>query len=77
MMPGRVGDPAVMEAQAKVIDACRRHGRFPGLGGVYEPALMERCIEMGMRFILCGNDLSVLMGAASARAKQLRALASG
>ena len=46
-IPGRVGDPAVMEAQAKVIDACRRHGRFPGLGGVYEPALMERCIEMG------------------------------
>ena len=30
-----------------------------------------------MRFILCGNDLSMLMGAAGARAKQLRALASG
>ena len=76
-IPGRVGDPAVMEAQAKVIDACRRHGRFPGLGGVYEPALMERCIEMGMRFILCGNDLSMLMGAAGGRARQLRALATG
>ena len=74
-MPGRVGDPAVMEAQAKVIDACRRHGRYPGLGGVYEPALMKRYIEMGMRFILCGNDLSMLMGAAGARAEQLRALA--
>ena len=76
-IPGRVGEPAVMEAQAKVIEACRRHGRFPGLGGVYEPALMERCVEMGMRFILCGNDLSMLMGAAGARAKQLRALATG
>ena len=76
-IPGRVGDPAVMEAQARVIDACRRHGRFPGLGGVYEPALMERCIEMGMHFILCGNDLSMLMGAAGTRARQLRALATG
>ena len=76
-IPGRVGDPPVMEAQAKVIEACRRHGRFPGLGGVYEPALMERYVEMGMRFILCGNDLSMLMGAAGARAKQLRALAPG
>ena len=76
-MPGRVGDPAVMEAQAKVIDACRRHGRFPGLGGVYDPALMKRYIEMGMRFVLCGNDLSMLMAGAGGRARQLRALAIG
>ena len=74
-MPGRVGDPAVMEAQAKVIAACRRHRRFPGLGGVYEPSRMERYIEMGMRLILCGNDLSMLMAGASARSKQLRGLA--
>ena len=76
-IPGRVDAPAVMDAQAKVIDACRRHGRFPGLGGVYEPSLMERCIEMGMRFILCGNDLSMLMAGASARLKHLRALKPG
>ena len=76
-MPGRVGDPAVMEAQAKVIAACRRHGRFPGLGGVYDPSLMERYIEMGMRLILCGNDLSMLMAGASARSKQLRGLELG
>ena len=76
-MPGRVGDPAVMEAQAKVIDACRRHGRFPGLGGVYDPSLMERYIEMGMRLILCGNDLSMLIAGASARSKQLRGLELG
>ena len=76
-IPGQVGDPAVMEAQAKVIEACRRHGRFPGLGGVYEPALMERYIDMGMRFILCGNDLTMLMAAAGGRARQLRALTRG
>ena len=29
-----------------------------------------------MRFILCGNDLSMLMGAAGARAKQLRVLSA-
>ena len=76
-IPGRVDDPAVVEAQARVIEACRRHGRFPGLGGVYEPSLMERCIEMGMRLILCGNDLSMLMSSASARARQLRTLEPG
>ena len=76
-MPGQVGDPAVMEAQAKVIAACRRHGRYPGLGGVNEPSLIARYVEMGMRLILCGNDLSMLMAAASARAKLLRALPAG
>jgi len=51
-----------------VIEACRRHGKFPGLGGVYEPSLMARYIDMGMRFILCGNDLSMMMAAARDRA---------
>lgn len=73
-IPGQVGDPAMMEAQGKVIAACRRHGRYPGLGGVGDPALVERCVEMGMRLILCGNDLSMLMAGASARARLLRAL---
>ena len=73
-VPGQVDDPALMEAQAKVIDACRRHGRFPGLGGVYEPSLIERYIEMGMRLILCGNDLSMLMAGARVRASQVRAM---
>ena len=76
-VPGRLGDPAVMEAQAEVIEACRRHGRFPGLGGVYEPALMERYIAMGMRFILCGNDLSMLMVGAGERARHVRGLTPG
>ena len=35
---------------------------------------MERYIGMGMRLILCGNDLSMLMTGASARSKQLRGL---
>ena len=47
------------------------HFRTKGDLGV---ALMQRYIEMGMRFILCGSDLSLLMGAASARASDVRAL---
>ena len=38
---------------------------------------MECHIEMGMRFILCGNDLSMLTAGAGARAKRLRALSAG
>ena len=73
-IPGQVGHPDVIAAQGRVIDACRNNGKFPGLGGVYDPALMQRYIEMGMRFILCGNDLSLLMAAARERACSLRAL---
>ena len=71
------GHPDVIEAQSRVIEACRRHGKFPGLGGVYEAALMARYIDMGMRFILCGNDLTMMMTAARERAASLRELTVG
>ena len=32
---------------------------------------------MGMRFILCGNDLTMLMAGAGARSRQLRAMPLG
>ena len=43
-----------------------------GLGGVYDLELMQRYIALGMQFILCGNDLSMLMAAARERVQQLR-----
>jgi 2-keto-3-deoxy-L-rhamnonate aldolase RhmA len=72
---GEVGHPRVLEAQQKVIDACAKRGKFPGLGGVYDQALMQRYIEMGMRLILAGNDLSFMMAGARARAEFLRGIA--
>ena len=76
-LPGQLGDPRVVEAQQRVIAACRAHGKHPGIGGVYEPILLERYIEMGMRLILCGSDLSFMMAAAKERAASLRELAPG
>jgi 2-keto-3-deoxy-L-rhamnonate aldolase RhmA len=73
-LPGEVGHPRVMEAQQRVVDACRAHGKYPGLGGVYEPALMERYVDMGMRLILAGNDVAFMMAAARERASFLRGL---
>jgi 2-keto-3-deoxy-L-rhamnonate aldolase RhmA len=51
-----------------VINACKRHGKWPGLGGVYGKELMKRYIGRGMRFVLCGNDLSLLLAAAQDQA---------
>ncbi len=73
-IPGEVGHARVIEAQRHVIEACRAHGKHPGLGGVYDPALMQRYVEMGMRLILAGSDLAFMMTAARERAGFLRGL---
>jgi len=71
-IPGQFNDPRVAEAYKKVIAACRRHGKFPGMGGMYTPELLERHIGMGVQLILAGSDFSLLKQAASARASQVR-----
>ena len=71
-IPGQVGDPRIADIYERVIAACRANGKYAGLGGVYDLELMQRYIALGMQFILCGNDLSMLMAAARERVQQLR-----
>src|SRR5262245_9400491 len=73
-IPAQFEDPKVEAAYKTVIDACRKHGKAPGMGGVYEPRVMERYVAMGMRFILSGSDLSFIMAGARARSTALRAV---
>ena len=71
-IPGQFNDPRVAEAYRKVIAACRKHGKFPGMGGLYTPELLERHIGMGVQLVLSGSDLSLLMQAGTARASLVR-----
>ncbi len=71
-IPGKFDDPKVGEAYRKVIAACRKHGKFPGMGGMYTPELLERHIAMGVQLVLSGSDYSLLMQGAAARAKLVR-----
>ena len=71
-IPGQFSDRRVEDAYRAVIAACRKHGKHPGMGGVYEPKLMEKYIGFGMRFILSGGDMSFLMAGARERASFLR-----
>jgi len=73
-MPGKFTDPKVEDAYRTVIAACKKHGKYPGMGGVYEPKLMEKYIGYGMRFILSGSDLSFMMAGARARTEFLRSV---
>ena len=71
-IPGQFNDPRVAEAYTKMIAACRKHGKFPGMGGMYTAELLERHIGMGVQLILAGSDFSLLMQAGAARAKLVR-----
>jgi 2-keto-3-deoxy-L-rhamnonate aldolase RhmA len=73
-IPGQFTDARVEAAYKTVIEACRAHGKHPGMGGVYEPALLQKYIGMGMRFILSGSDIAFMMAGARERTGFLRAL---
>ena len=71
-IPGDYSNSKVKDAYIKVIKACKKHGKTPGMGGVYNEELMSEYIKMGMRFILSGSDLSFMMKSASQRSNKLR-----
>ena len=71
-IPGQFNDPRVAEAYKKVIAACRKHGKFPGMGGMYTPELLERHIAMGVQLVLSGSDYNLIMTAGKQRADLVR-----
>jgi len=71
-IPGDFGNERVAEAYRTMIAASGKHGKFPGMAGIYNEALMQRYIEMGARFILSGNDAAFLMASATQRTAFLR-----
>jgi 2-keto-3-deoxy-L-rhamnonate aldolase RhmA len=71
-IPGEVGHARVTEAYKTVGAACQKHGKVLGMGGVYDPPLMQRYIDLGARMILSGNDMTLMMAAARNQASALR-----
>jgi len=55
-IPGQFTHPDYLSCVDRVLAACRRHGKFPGMGGMYTPELLERHIGMGVQLILAGSD---------------------
>jgi 4-hydroxy-2-oxoheptanedioate aldolase len=69
---GDYGNPQVISAYETVIAACRRHNKWPGMGGVGNDDFMRRFIGMGMQMILAGGDLNFLLNGAQRRVATLR-----
>jgi len=66
-VPGDVTHPSVRAVVADTLAACKAEGKWLGIGGVGDPAVLRDYVAMGMNFVLIGNDLGLLMGAVSAR----------
>src|SRR5580692_2145311 len=64
---GDFGNERVAEAYRAMIAAARMHGKFPGMAGVYNEAIMPRYIELGGQFILAGQDAQFMSAGAAQR----------
>jgi 4-hydroxy-2-oxoheptanedioate aldolase len=73
-IPGQYDDPRVVQAYERVGAACAKHGKYLGMGGIYDNATMETYIKLGARFVLGGSDLTFIMTGGQARADFLRGI---
>jgi 2-keto-3-deoxy-L-rhamnonate aldolase RhmA len=64
---GQMGHKKVIDAYQVVGDACRKHGKTLGMGGVYDEENASRYVAMGARFVLTGSDHSYMMTGANQR----------
>ena len=72
-IPGELDHPKVRDAYRRVWDACRRHGKHLGVGGLAsKPQFMAELVSMGARYLTTGSDLGFLLGGVTERVKQLR-----
>tara|TARA_R110002110_G_scaffold260260_3_gene475991 strand:+ start:14798 stop:15583 length:786 start_codon:yes stop_codon:yes gene_type:complete len=71
-IPGQVGHEKIVANYETVAAACKKHGKWMGMGGVPSPELQEKYISMGVRFVLSGQDMSVLINAAANTVERVR-----
>jgi 2-keto-3-deoxy-L-rhamnonate aldolase RhmA len=73
---GQMGHPKVIDAYRAVGEACTRHGKVLGMGGVYDEENASRYVGMGARFILTGSDHLYAVNGANQRVNFFNGLPS-
>ncbi len=72
-VPGQYDHPGVREAYEKVAAACRKHGKYLGVGGLNSrPDLARQMIALGASYVSAGSDTGFLMSAGAAAAAAYR-----
>ncbi|MBI3042442.1 MAG: aldolase [Betaproteobacteria bacterium] len=78
--PGELSHPEVLAAVERVVKACRAHGKFTGVGGLYGGAdaakAMAAVVKLGAQFITSASEWNLMLAAGTERVKALRALAT-
>lgn len=64
---GQMGHQKIIDAYEAVGDACRKHGKVLGMGGVYDEENAARYVGMGARFVLTGSDHNYMLIGANQR----------
>lgn len=62
---GQFDDPAIVEAQDRVIAAAKAHGRFAGCGGNRDVARQVAAVRRGAQFVTTQTDIGFLSAAAT------------
>ncbi|HET9903310.1 MAG TPA: aldolase/citrate lyase family protein [Xanthobacteraceae bacterium] len=76
-VPGDLRHPKIRAAYEAAANACKRHGKHLGIGGVRgDPDLTRELVGLGGRFMITGFDIGYLMAAARADAAQIRKIAA-
>ena len=74
-LSGQFDHPRVKDAYARTIDACAKHGKHVGVGGLAShPDLVAEFVKMGARYVSTGTDLNFLLAAAREKAATVAAL---
>jgi 2-keto-3-deoxy-L-rhamnonate aldolase RhmA len=72
-IPGDRGHQKIQDAVDKVVAACKKHNKWPGMGGAYSDDLLKMYIGKGMKLILSGNDMPLMIAATKALQGKVRA----
>ena len=71
-VPGQFGSKTYLAALEAVVDACRAHGKSPGIL-VYDTAVVPGLLELGFRFVGIGADGALVSAGAHAAWRPFRA----
>jgi hypothetical protein len=76
-IPGDYENPRLTEVYQKTIDACNKHGKWVGVGGLHSRLdLVEKFCAMGARWVMAATDGPLLLGGATKRAGEMAQLSA-
>jgi 2-keto-3-deoxy-L-rhamnonate aldolase RhmA len=75
-VPGEQTHPKVKAAFERIVAACHKHGKIPGIGGLAgsDASNYGYAIKLGARFMSAGNEWALMMAAGRERVKAIRSL---